>query len=479
MLKYMLVTMIAIMMPSYPILVFERLSGVDESLSTETVQNHINVVNGSCLSSYDWVMYQHDASNTGFSSTYFPNSLELLWEKGYSGEIYAIHYPFSSPIIAKGKVFAYGGSGKRAVICALDETTGKQLWKKEVKLPLITPVYLLSGYNTPAYSNGKLFVTIGRFVSLGKFRCCGWSELLALDENTGDTVWERILIGNAVYSSVTVAEGKVVIGVQLSFHLPLSVMYVYDERNGRLLWKKALMGFLESTPAVSGGKVFVATTFHYIFPMGWISPINFPDESRVYAFDLNNGNKLWTKYIEGYVVFSSPVASNGKLFVPSNIKRSQYRCDRRIYGLDQETGMEIWLYEIEQKHTFYQPTSISTPSVAYRKVFAVDADGWIYVLNEENGGEVWKKAIVENHSTFLLWTNPIISPIVADGKVVVQAQVEETKERKIYLCMFNESDGEPIWNVRTYHDSPSTGPFALANGKLFINNGWGSIYVYG
>jgi len=486
------VLLIPILLSSiFSIVVFEKSLAIgSQSLTTTSDLRSIQQTPDNITSSsksYDWPMYQHDASHTGALMASFPDSVNLIWNKPYSDIIRAVVRHFSSPIVANGKVFIYGGCGKEAIICAFDENNGSQIWKREIHLSLFNARFLLSGGNSPAYSNGKLFVSIGRGASLGAYlgipgsnsirRC--WSSLLALDENTGDIVWKKTFLGSSAHCSVIVVEGKVIVGGHLTFQLPLSMIYVYDENNGKLLWSRNMLGFLESTPVASDNKVFVVTGSHSgtssLLERFYIRLLK---KSRIYAFDINNGKRLWMKPVEGYAMFSSPAAGNGKLFIPSNIIVNKYRHDRKIYALDQETGEEIWQYDIEQKYSFNWLTSISTPSLAYGKVFVADADGWLYALDEDNGDMVWEREIIKNSSDYFLWANPVISPVVVDGKVIAHAQREGARSQ-IYTCMFNESNGKLIWSMKVYHHSEATGPFAVANEKLFINDSWDAIFAYG
>lgn len=493
--KLAVVLAITILLSSiFSVVVFEKPLAMKQSLTTalgseKTEQTPDNITSSS--KSYDWPMYQHDTSNTGTSMSPFPNSLNQIWNKSYSNNIKILNYPcFSSPIITNGKVFIhdsfihdpYGtvyGNYWGAMICAFDENNGSQIWRRELMcLPLLSRTIPICGLNSPAYSNGKLFVSMGLGASLSKqspFLHCLRSKLFALDENTGDIIWKKTFLGTSFYTSITVADGKVFVGGHLQ--LPLSRIYVYDEKNGELLWRKNMMGFLESTPVVSDNKVFVVTGSHSGSSLLEIFNIRYSGISRVYAFDINNGKRLWMKPVEGYAVFSSPAAGDGKLFIPSNIIINEYRYDRKIYALDQETGEEIWHRVIEQKYCFNSYTSISTPSLAYGKVFVTDADGWLYALDENNGSLVWEREIIENYSSYPLFANPVISPVVVDGKVIAQAE-RETFPRTIYICMFKESNGELIWDMKG-HYSPGTGPFAVANRKLFINTGLDVIYAYG
>ncbi|MDH7516931.1 MAG: PQQ-binding-like beta-propeller repeat protein [Candidatus Thermoplasmatota archaeon] len=490
--KYVFVGVISvILLTSIIVIVLEKPSAM-YSISEKIEQSLGNITSSS--TSYDWPMYQHDASHTGTSMSSFPDSLNQIWNRSYSNIIWAVVRHFSSPIVANDKVFIYGHFdsdpyGKSvfrtyegAMITAFDENNGSQIWRRElIHLPLLSRRISFSGLNSPAYSNGKLFVSmgLGTYISRQReffLRRC-WSKLFALDENTGHTIWEKTFLGSSFHCSVIVAEGKVIAGGHLTFQIPLSMIYVYDENNGELIWRKSMLGFLESTPVVSDNKVFVVTGFHSgMFSLLERFYLKLFKKSRVYAFDINNGKRLWMKPVEGYVLFSSPAAGDGKLFIPSNIIVNKYRYDRRIYALDQETGEEIWYHTIEQKYVANWLTSISTPSLAYGKLFVVDADGWLYALDEDNGNIVWEREIIEDYSDCLLFAHPVISPVVVDSKVIAHAQ---RAPFTIYTCIFNESNGKLIWRMRTSHDSSATGPFAVADGKLFVNSDFDVIYVYG
>ena len=70
----------------------------------------------------NWPMYQHDAANTGFSSSYLPDSLNLLYNLTYQDILNSSFFsPYSSPIVTScyfDNNSAIRGNGAALVIIA-------------------------------------------------------------------------------------------------------------------------------------------------------------------------------------------------------------------------------------------------------------------------------------------------------------------------------------------------------------------------
>jgi len=430
---------------------------------TEMVEPESTIVSNQMDSA--WPMYQHDAANTGFSSSPFPDSLNLSWNLTYLEIINSTFFSFySSPIVANGKIFIVG-SGAKANIFALHENNGSLIWKK--RLPLVGFMGMI---NSPVVSNGKVFVCYGSLFSFPPL-----SIIFALDENTGEIIWEKNIIKDSfVYPSITFSNDKIIFGGHFTNILPISRLYVFDANNGDLIWQNKMRGYFESTPVVSNNIVFAATSCKSPMTIGFNTPL-FSRRSRVYAFDLNNGSKIWETRVKGHIIISSPAVSNGKLLVPSTIIRGLYRCDRRVTSLDVKTGEEIWHYHIRQNVlNSCWPASISTPSVAYGKIFVNDAAGFIIALDEETGEKLWESEIIDEVEAPSMCA--IIPPVIADHKVITTSSEEDMLLEINEICMFNVSNGEKIWSVE-FDGFGIMAPFAIANGKLFVNTEQ-SIYVY-
>ncbi|UCD13484.1 MAG: PQQ-binding-like beta-propeller repeat protein, partial [Thermoplasmatales archaeon] len=211
--------------------------------------------------------------------------------------------------------------------------------------------------------------------------------------------------------------------------------------------------------------------------IGFNAPL-FSGRARVYAFDLNDGSKIWKTRVKGLVILSSPTVSNGKLLVPSTIIWGFNTWNRRVTSLDVKTGAEIWYYHIKQ-NVYYScwPASISAPSVGYGKIFINDASGFIIALDEETGEMVWESEIIDEVEEPSMCA--AVPPVIADHKVITASYERDNLFEKSEICMFNVSDGEKIWSVEfDVSERSITAPFALANGKLFVNTDK-SIYIYG
>jgi len=418
-----------------------------------------------------WPMYQHDAANTGYSEASFPNSFNQIWFKSYQQDLNtSMVSMFASPITSNGKLFITGDKPEQnGVICALNQSNGSLIWKKE--LPLNNKAFIgFYGYHSLAFYEGKVFTVLGCF-----FTAVSRSKIIALDENTGDILWEKSFFGVSFYSSVTVVDDKVFVCGHLTF-FPISWLYVFDADSGDLLWRKTLFGYIETTPVVFDNKVFVAPgrisglllTGYAIFPL-------YSGKSKVYAFNIDNGEELWMKKVVGHLVQCSPAAVNGKLFVPSNILILNRRWICRISALDIDTGEEIWHHDMNQEKGAMWPLSISTPSVAYGKVFVTDSDGWLRAWDQDSGDLVLEKEIFPGDPDAI--SNVFASPIVIDGKVIVGVNTEHGLTIN-ELFMFNESTGDYIWNLK-FGGKTVTSPFIVSNEMLFVNDGWNGIYAFG
>lgn len=185
----------------------------------------------------------------------------------------------SYPLIAGGRVFVLtaglsGGYGTN--LYALDEATGATLWGPVA----ISGTYYWSGH---AYDNGRLFVV-------------NYDGLLkSFDAATGTAGWSVSLPGQWAFSSPpTAINGVVYTGGAGSG----GTLYAVDESNGNLLWSKPVTNGDNSSPAVSSDGVFVT------YPC------------QAYKFDPRSGAALW-HYSGGCSGGGgrTPVYANGSLYM--------------------------------------------------------------------------------------------------------------------------------------------------------------------
>jgi outer membrane protein assembly factor BamB len=418
-----------------------------------------------------WPMYQHDVANTGFSPGPFPDSLTLLYNHTYKSLINQTYASFqASSIIADGKIVIAGGGGTLETdIIALDENTGTVIWKTD--LPLNYSSTWFAQTNTPVITNGKIFTCYGSI-----FCFPPQSRIFALDEDTGEILWQKRLFITAAYPSLTISNNTVIVGGHFTSLIPISRLYALDGDTGEVIWAQTMHGYFESTPAIANDTVCATTSARTPMTLTvGISPV-LSGRARVYAFNIADGNKLWDTRVKGLAILASPSISQDVVFVPSTSDITFFG-KRRITALNLDTGEEIWHHEIKKIALFSMwPTSISAPSIAYGKLFINDASGTLMALEETTGELLWESDIIEEIEGASICA--AVPPVIADHKVITTSIEFDNYLRKVVICMFNASTGERIW--RYDFDGINVTfmcPFAIANGKLIVNT-VSSIYVF-
>ena len=194
--------------------------------------------------------------------------------------------------------------------------------------------------------------------------------LVALDARSGRLVWKKAS-GRCQASSPALAD-RLVFVTYLNFP-PCNagggrklngLAVAYDASSGRRRWSVRI-GPSESSPVVSGGRVFVGD---------W--------NGRVYALDEKSGRTLWS-YQTGDAVKGALALDGNRLYVGSY--------DSHVYALDARTGKELWRASAQARlgntGTFY-----STPTAAYGRVYIGSTDGKVYSFGAANGRLIWSRS---------------------------------------------------------------------------------------
>ena len=208
---------------------------------------------------------------------------------------------YSSPCISEGKVFA----ASREMLC-IDSKTGRVEWNSEYTHPYDSEQPKNERYSfddsTPALYHGVLIG--GSSVmgwSLVEPRFEGYHKIVAMDQYTGDILWEWIEEG-ALASSPAVHGGSIYF---YSFDGMVRCLSLLD---GEELWETPISeprefeikGFrLWPSPSVTDGKVYIGSI-----------------EGVVHCLDAHTGEKLW-KYKTGGPIHSTPALAWGKVLISS------------------------------------------------------------------------------------------------------------------------------------------------------------------
>ncbi len=277
---------------------------------------------------------------------------------------------------------------------------------------------------------------------------------------TGKLVW-KYKTGSWVDSSPTVSNGKLYIGSYDHY------IYCLDASNGSLVWKYETGSSVWSSPTIYNGKLYIGSYDGYIYcldasngslvwkyetenAVNYSSPTIYNGklyvgswDDYIYCLDASNGSLVW-KYKTGDSVESSPTIYNGKLYVGSN--------DSYIYCLDAENGNFIWKYQTEKYvFNYYEFKGVyASPFIIDRKLYVGSDDSYIYCLDTENGNLIWKYK-----TGFLVQS----SPFVYNGKLYVGSMDN-------YLYCIEANNGTLVWKYKVSLDILSS-PTAYNNRVYF------------
>jgi len=194
---------------------------------------------------------------------------------------------------------------------------------------------------------------------------------------------------------------------------------------GQLEWEFTTGGGVDSSPAVSGGYVYVGSS-----------------DNKLYCLNAATGAKEW-EFTTGGGVDSSPAVSDGYVYVGSH--------DGKVYCLNAATGAKEW--------EFIAGGSVeSSPAVSDGYVYVGSHDGKVYCLNAATGAKEWE---------FTTGRNVESSPAVSDGYVYVGSH-----DVKVY-CL-NAATGAKEWEFTTGGNVESSP--AVSDGYVYVGSWNGKVY---
>ena len=222
------------------------------------------------------VAFQMNAAHDGGQSDPIEPPLTRAWSVDLGGSV-------SYPLIAQGAAYVTvaNTSGYGTKLLALDLDTGATIWG---------PVDLGGTYwwSGAAYDSGSVYTL--------NFD----GQLRAFDAGTGAPRWTTQLPGQYSFTSPpTAVNGVVYTGGAGSG----GTVYAVDESSGAVLWTQSVMNGDNSSPAVSGGNVFVSYACE-----------------QAYAFTAATGDPVWhhSTYCEGGGG-KTPAVYGGRVYVRDNI----------------------------------------------------------------------------------------------------------------------------------------------------------------
>lgn len=254
--------------------------------------------------------------------------------------------PVSAPIIAGGTVYVGTSSGH---LLALDANTGDTIWSHHVPGTADTVIGA-----SPALRSGTLYVGVAG----------SSADVVAVDATTGERKWTYEDGDRASWSSPTVRGDYVYVGLASPTFEGASVVVALERESGEITWKFEHRGRRSSTPLVVGDRV--------VFGSG---------DGRLYSVDARTGAFDWaTRLSEGARIPAPPSTDGNRVYVGDE--------GHRVSAIDLGTGDVVWRSDLES-------TVDTTPALADGRIHIV-ADDSLYVLDSADGETIWSLELGED-----------------------------------------------------------------------------------
>lgn len=329
---------------------------------------------------------------------------------------------YNSPVIWGDKLFTAGADNLSRVVYCFNRLDGKQLWEQEAKdipgTPAAPPkVTSDTGLSAPSVAtDGKMVFAIfatGDILALDMDGNRVWAKnlgvpdnhyghssslicyndkliiqfdtnksgrLLALNEQTGDIIWDMPRKSKISWSSPMLAEidGKVQVITTSS-----PTVAGYDADSGALLWSvDCLSGEVGPSAAYADGLVYAANEYA---TLAAIKPGPVP-------------TIVW-KNDEYLPEASSPAVSDGLLFIATSY--GMFAC------FDAKTGKKQW--EKEYGQGFY-----GSPMIAEGKVYVMDRSGAMHIFKVDR--------TLTSLGDPVLGEKSVVTPAFADGAIYLRGE---------------------------------------------------------
>ena len=241
-----------------------------------------------------------------------------------------------------------------------------------------------------------------------------------------------------------------------------------------LKWKYETGGEVKSTPVVSNGIVYVGS-----------------DDHKVYALNAANGKQLWNFTTNG-PISSTPAVGNGSVYIGST----------DLYAINSTTGRQIWNFTPDFP-VDYSELAITNGIIYFQagKTYALNSDGsliWAFSPFDNLDRKSWFSPAVANgvvYSGFIdgniyafnatsgsqIWNylppdcgcGALIfsSPVIANNVVYI---VHYALGPDNYLYALNATSGQKIWDypITEYYSSP-----AVYEGIVYAGDNSGNLHA--
>lgn len=383
----------------------------------------------------DWPSFGNDLSNTRSQpreKRITPETAPFLlpkWTFSISGAGGSGNFQ-STPVIADGCLYAGTNGG---TVFALNADTGALVWKRRLNAGGFFGTNLSGGIFAVAVHDGKVFANVARF---------GSPYTAALDQKTGKLLWKRVVSrqdGAYTNSSVAIVDGMVFIGISGPEDGPEDRRHpggfaLLDPDTGRIITRTFTVSKQDDARGLKGASLWGTPVYDpgtgYMYD-GTGQPANKARESSlsnaIVKIDVDRSRPTFGKIVDSYkgdyddrtdVDFGgSPnlfTDSKGRTIVGALQKSGKY------HAVFADTMEQVWWRRLSNpialgnsstgavdKDSVYITGNTQTGAPSTNDVlFGASAEeklpnpGYLYALNRDDGNVRWKTPVaggVEYH----------------------------------------------------------------------------------
>lgn len=228
--------------------------------------------------------------------------------------------------------------------------------------------------------------------------------------------------GQFIDSTPAVADGRIFVA---SLY-PDSTLYAFDARTGEKLWATPdgqPEAASSTSPAVAGGLVVLGAG------------------ANLEAFDAATGQLQWKFTAVGGVITSSPAIAGGVVYVAFQ--------DSHAYAFDLKTGKQLWATQLGG-------VPVAGPLAVAAHTVYVSANA-LYALDRSSGDIRWRSG-----------SGPLNAPVVAGDMVYVS-------ESDFRIHAYSAETGRAQWTSEPLRNVV-TSPVSVVRGMLYLGDTNGSVW---
>lgn len=353
----------------------------------------------------DWTNLLGNPQHIGIAGDSLSDRLSLSWIKNVGANIF-----MSSPLVYQNKIYTASVDENlkgEAHIYALDAINGSLLWKYKVRNSVKNSIAAGDGKILAQDVEGYLYAVdaiTGKLIWDKKLNVNGLPALIegivvsgnivyagtgkglcATDLNSGNTLWTNTGWSQREGATTTLAlgNGVLVAGVQWG------ALYGNDAATGRMLWSNNQNGLSDrgASAAIHGNYLYIIS------------------RASLFVLDVHTGKVIVRKDLPVKTdVTSTPLVTNNEIILGTT--------DAGLIALHKETLEMKWQHRTNPALIYTSPytrhpvaTIETSPVSSGSTVFIGASDGVLYGIDKETGKEVWK------HQT----GSPIFSTVAISG----------------------------------------------------------------